>query len=95
MRRVLRAVRWQCVLVLVGAAAFGLLLVWLYELIGNAVWLPFALSALVYVELRVSGLAEQIRADLAEVVQEEHDNLREDLDLQWVAQRDGKWRDRG
>lgn len=75
MSRVLRwlPVRW--LLVVAGAIVFSVLLVWLYGLLGNAVWLPVAVAALVYVEIRLTGISEQLHTDLVD----ELDHLRSDL----------------
>lgn len=75
MSRVLRwlPVRW--LLMVAGAIGFSVLLVWLYGLLGNAVWLPVAVAAFAYVEIRLTGISEQMHTDLVE----ELDHLRRDV----------------
>lgn len=48
------------VAVIVGAALFAALVVWLYTLIGYAVVIPLLVAAVAYIEIRLSGISEQL-----------------------------------
>lgn len=59
----------------IGATVASVLLVWLYGLIGDAVWLPVAVGGVVYLDVRVTAAAEKAHTDLVA----ELDHLRRDL----------------
>lgn len=50
------------VAVIVGAALFAGLVVWLYTLLGYAVVIPLGVAGAAYFEIRLSGISEQLDA---------------------------------